>query len=111
MPSTDNLIVYTEARELLRMVVPIARAVNFGDLADQMRRAVISISSNIAEGAALGSDKQFARFLRIARGSADELRVQLEIAGDLGVNTEEAVELARRIAKRLTVFIRYLAPG
>ena len=47
---------------------------------DQMQRAAISISSNIAEGAERGSSKDYIRFLHIAKGSASELRSQLYIA-------------------------------
>jgi len=47
---------------------------------DQMTRAVISISSNIAEGSERGSSKEFAYFLRISKGSAAELRTQITIA-------------------------------
>jgi len=52
-------------------------------LASQIRRSVVSISSNIAEGAGRGSDKDFAKFLRISFGSACELETQLIIASDL----------------------------
>ena len=49
-------------------------------LKDQMTRAAVSIPSNIAEGAERFSDREFARFIYIARGSAAELRTQLYIA-------------------------------
>jgi four helix bundle protein len=53
-------------------------------LKDQMTRAAISISSNIAEGAERGTDAEFIRYLRIAKGSAAELRTQLYIAHEIG---------------------------
>jgi len=49
-------------------------------LTNQMRRSAVSISSNIAEGSSRRTDKDFARFLEIAIGSAHELETQLEIA-------------------------------
>lgn len=52
-----------------------------------MRRSAVSIASNIAEGAARGSRKEFAHFLGIARGSLSELDTQLVIAQKIGYIT------------------------
>ena len=58
-------------------------------LCDQLQRAVVSISSNIAEGAAKPSDAEFARFLDTALGSAFEVETQLLISKNIGyINTE-----------------------
>jgi four helix bundle protein len=54
-------------------------------LKDQLTRAAVSIPSNIAEGAERFSNKEFLRFLYIARGSAAELRTQLYIAKKIGM--------------------------
>jgi four helix bundle protein len=64
-------------------------------LKDQMTRAAISISSNIAEGAERGTDAEFIRYLRIAKGSAAELRTQLYIAHEIGAvfRKDKALEL------------------
>ena len=53
-------------------------------LCDQIRRAAVSIPSNIAEGFGRDSNKDFAHFLSIARGSLFEISTQLEIASRLG---------------------------
>jgi len=65
---------------------------DFG-LRDQMRRAAVSIMSNIAEGHERYSRTEFRRFLSIARGSAAEVRSQLYVALDLGYI--DAVTFAR----------------
>jgi len=85
MARFHSLFVYTLARENLREIAQItARMHGFGDLVNQMRRAAISVVSNICEGASSGSDRQFARYLTIARASANELQGQLSIVADLG---------------------------
>jgi four helix bundle protein len=53
-------------------------------LVSQMRRAAVSIPSNIAEGAARHSSREFSQFLVVARGSLSELDTQIRIAKDLG---------------------------
>ena len=53
-------------------------------LTSQMRRAAISVPSNIAEGAARGGTKEFLHFLGVARGSLSELETQLYLARELG---------------------------
>jgi four helix bundle protein len=58
-------------------------------LKDQMRRAAISISSNIAEGDELGSDRQSVHYFHIARGSSAELITQAIIAHEIGYFTED----------------------
>lgn len=60
-------------------------------LRDQVRRAAVSIPSNIAEGDSLGTDKQSIRHFNIAKGSSAELMTQLEIAFEIGYMTKEAL--------------------
>ena len=56
---------------------------------DQVTRSAVSIASNIAEGYDRGSNNEFLRFLRIAKGSCGELRTQLYIALEIGYLGEE----------------------
>ncbi|WP_439555028.1 four helix bundle protein [Dyadobacter sp.] len=58
-------------------------------LKDQMCRSAVSIASNIAEGFERHSNKEFIRFLRIAKGSSGELRTQIYIAAGINMITEE----------------------
>ena len=78
-------------------------------LCDQLQRAVVSISSNIAEGAAKPSDVEFVKFLYISLGSAFEVETQLLIAKNIGyVSEEQHADLLNRtveIEKQLSGLI------
>ena len=82
------------------------------DLVRQLRRASISISSNIAEGFERNTDKEFIYFLYVAKASAGEVRSQLYLAFDLGYITknefEALLEAITEISKMLGGFIKYL---
>ena len=84
---------------------------DFG-LRDQIRRAAISAMSNIAEGFERGSNKDFVRFLYMAKGSAGEVRSQLYAAIDLSYLEEqeanELMRLAQVVSRRISAFIKYL---
>lgn len=60
-------------------------------LTSQLRRASVSVPSNIAEGAGRNSDKDFVRFLSIANGSAYEVQTQLVISNRLGLVDDKTV--------------------
>ena len=75
---------------------------------DQIRRAATSISSNIAEGFDRGSNKDFARFLRIARGSCNEVRSLLHVGKRFGYFTEKEVADLRETCMRLAAMIQAL---
>jgi len=70
-------------------------------LVNQLRRAVISIPSNIAEGNARISKKEYAHFLSIARGSKSEVETQLEICERLGFLELSQTEVARGLCDEL----------
>ena len=69
--------------QIYRMTAQFPPEERFG-LVSQMRRAAVSIPSNIAEGAARNTRKEFANFLYIAQGSASELETQMFISRELG---------------------------
>ena len=70
-------------------------------LADQIRRAAPSVPANVAEGYGLATRPQFVRCLRIALGSAMELRTHLEIVQDLALSPAKSVADALQRCERL----------
>jgi four helix bundle protein len=94
----------TLARNVYAATEGFPKAELFG-LASQIRRAAVSVPSNIAEGRGRMTDKSFALFLSQARGSLYELQTQIELAGDLGfVNrsrSEEIIGEASEIASMI----------
>lgn len=79
-------------------------------ITNQLRRASVSIPSNIAEGSSRKSNKDFARFLEIAIGSAYELETQLLISSDLGfLNEENTTELTEMLAEIIKMTSKFRA--
>lgn len=91
MDSYKKLVVWQESRRLNREIYRVVSKFPPSELyalSDQLKRASISITSNIAEGYGQGSLKNRLRFLFMARGSQYEVETQLTIACDLGFVTE-----------------------
>lgn len=92
MTTFRNLNVYIKSKELVKQIYSLLkkfpREEQFA-LSDQLRRAVISIPSNIAEGSGRNSQKDQAHFYNIAYGSLMEVFSQLDIACDLGYISQE----------------------
>ncbi len=80
---------------------------DFG-LRDQIRRAVISIASNIAEGDELDTDKQSIRYFFIAKGSAAEVLTQAIIALEIGYITKEKFEQIEKECKAISSMLTRL---
>lgn len=113
--SFEEINSWQKARMLNKKIYLITEAPGFKkdfDLARQIRRSSVSISSNIAEGYERNTDKEFIHFLFIAKGSAAEVRSQLYLALDLGYITQEVfdnllLEISE-ISRLLSGFIKYL---
>ena len=88
-----DLQVWQEAMKLVRNIYEVTSEFPQSEvyaLTSQMRRAAVSIPSNIAEGAARRGEKEFLHFLSIARGFLSELETQVIIAKDIGYIKEES---------------------
>jgi four helix bundle protein len=67
-----------------------------------LRRAGVSIASNIAEGSGRGTRNDYRNFLRVARGSALEIQTQLLLAGDLGFGNPTLIAQAEKLADEVS---------
>jgi len=113
--SYKDLVVWQKSMNLVVDIYKITenfpREEIFG-LTSQMRRCAISIPSNIAEGRGRGTRKDFAQFLRIALGSANELQTQVEIARRLtatkNLNYQQIDSLIIEVIKILKAIINKL---
>jgi len=103
----ESLQAWKEAMRLVRIIYDLTntfpREENYG-LGAQMRRAAVSVPSNVAEGAARSSRKEFSQFLSVAKGSLSELETQLLICADLGYldRGNGVFDLAEHVANLLT---------
>ena len=111
----EDIIAWQKAFELSALIYDVTNKEKFSrdfGLKDQIRRASISVVSNIAEGYERESHNQFIYFLIIAKGSAGELRAQLYIAKKQEYITQiEFEELNAKVielSKTLSGFITYL---
>ena len=97
-----DLIVWQKAMELVRAVYAVSKAFPKDEryaLTDQLRRAVVSIPSNIAEGSGRASNADYGHFLSIARGSLYETMTQLQVAVDQGYISTISPELESLISE------------
>ena len=108
----EDIRVWNEARKLALLVYKIVKNNRDFGYRDQMRRAAVSVMNNIAEGFERKGDKEFERFLFIAKGSCGEVRSMLYLGADLGyiseVDFEEAMSLSVSISRMLSGFIKAL---
>lgn len=112
----EDFEVWYTSRDITRRIYCLTRQRDFvGDFAliGQIRRASISIMSNIAEGYETQTRRTFIRHLGIAKGSAGEVRSQLYIALDQDYITQvefsELTALITRVSRQLSALIHYLS--
>ena len=111
MKNFKDLRVWNEGMDLVCLIYSLTKLLpkeELYSLSDQMRRAAVSIPSNIAEGNSHPSAKERIRYLNIAMGSASELETQLILCARIGYLSEEqiskAVDDCERIARMLSSF-------
>jgi four helix bundle protein len=111
----EDIESWKTARRLTNLVYDLGNQMGFNrdfGLRDQIRRAGVSVMSNIAEGFESRIDIQFINFLGMAKASAGEVRAQLYVALDQKYITEEqfqeAFALAQTCSRQIAKFISYL---
>ena len=112
----EEIDAWKSSRQLTNIVYAMGNQVGFNrdfGLRDQIRRAAVSIMSNIAEGFESRTDIQFINFLGMARASAGEVRAQPYIALDQQYISEEQFNetcaIAEKCSRQISKFIAYLA--
>ncbi|CAM5594553.1 four helix bundle protein [Pseudomonas aeruginosa] len=111
----EDIDAWQLAREMTKTIYAISNdgafARDFG-LRDQIRRASVSIMSNIAEGFERGGDKEFFQFVSLAKGSSGEVRAQLYVALDAGYIDQQTFsrlsDMATQINRMLAGLMKYL---
>jgi four helix bundle protein len=114
--SYEELVAWQKAMVLAKVVYSLQKQLpkeEMYGLGDQIRRAVISVPSNIAEGFGRDSATEFKRFLAIARGSLYELKTQLQLAECLGYleTGTEVMLLIDEVGKLINGLARSLVPS
>ena len=108
-----ELVVWQKSMEVAKMIYSLVRKLPKEELfalSDQMRRAAVSIPSNIAEGHGRSSKKELVHFLFVSLGSASELETQLILSQQLGFLPQEQFDelnnLNNEVLKMLSALIR-----
>ena len=111
----EDLEIWKEARHLTQTIYRLTTTENFSKdfgLRDQIRRATVSIMSNIAEGFERGGNQEFIQFLYVAKGSCGEVRSQLYVALDQRYidqkQTDELTKSFKRLSSMISNLITYL---
>ena len=112
----EDIESWKKARRLTNEIYQITGTGRFArdfGLRDQIRRASISMLSNIAEGFERGGDKEFLQFLAMAKGSGGEVRAQLYVALDQGYLAQDVFDVLTmntvEIGQLISGFMKYLS--
>lgn len=114
--SFEEFDVYKKGIQLAKLVFKLLENKKFEreyGFKDQIKRAVISITNNIAEGSEYNNNKQLIRYLKISKGSCAEVRSMLIVSRELGfcsqIEIEESYKTSIEISQNLSNFIKYLS--
>lgn len=108
MHNFEELGVWKRSSRLAVSVLELVDPIKLCALRDQMSRSCISVPSNIAEGSERESDREFRRFLAIAKGSAGELRTQLYIGLRAGIFSDDQARPLIAEVKEISAMIQGL---
>lgn len=112
MANHKDLDVWKEAMDLAKTTYQLTKLFPKDELyglVSQLRRSAVSIPSNIAEGAARSSDKEFIQFLYISLGSLSELETQILLSEEFGyLKNKEILNKVESVRKILLGLIKYL---
>jgi four helix bundle protein len=113
--SFEEFEVYQKGIQLAKLIFKLLENKSFNkeySFKDQIKRAVISITNNIAEGSEYNNNRQLIRYLKISKGSCAEVRSMLVLARELELlsqfEIEKSYNLSIEISQNLSNFIKYL---
>jgi len=107
----EDLEIWKDARLLTKAIYQMTKDTRFAKdfaLRDQIRRASMSVMSNIAEGFERGGNQEFIQFLYVAKASCGEVRSQLYVVFDQGYVAQKDCDAASKSFRRLSIMISNL---
>nr|WP_314494691.1 four helix bundle protein [uncultured Chryseobacterium sp.] len=112
----ENFPVYIKSVDLIEMVYRFLKSEGLEreyEFSNQIKRAGFSISNNIAEGSEYNNNRQFIKYLKIAKGSCAEVRSMMIVSKRLKLGDEnkaqEIINLTREISSNISNFVKYLS--
>ncbi|KMQ66690.1 30S ribosomal protein S23 [Chryseobacterium angstadtii] len=112
----ENFPVYIKSLDLIEKVYQFLQSENLErefEFNNQIKRAGFSISNNIAEGSEYNNNRQFIKYLKIAKGSCAEVRSMMIVSKRLKLGeenkAEEIINLSREVSSNISNFIKYLS--